>query len=267
MITHRRVGIIGGLGWMGRSLGHAMLDSGVLAPDQLQVSSRTPGGDAYPDWPGVQRAASNQSLADASDIIVVSVRPRDLGAIAVNAPGKLVVSLLAMASVEELTRALGSDRVVRAMPNAAAEIRRAYFPWVASASVTEDDRELVRSMLGTCGAERELSDERQLDYMTALTGAGPAYPALLARAMLSHARASGIPDDVASEAVMQTLVGGALLLEQQNRDPGDMIDRLLDYDGTTAKGLKRMMAGGFDRLVGDGLDAAHVAARGTTPKR
>lgn len=265
MITRRRVGIIGGLGWMGRSLGHAMLDSGILSPHQLQVSSRSSGNDAYTEWPGVQRATTNQTLADASDIIVVSVRPEDLPHIEVNAPGKLVVSLLAMVSMDDLSQALGTDRVVRAMPNAAAEIRRAYFPWVASEAVTDDDRQLVQAMLGTCGIERELPEEHQLDYMTALTGSGPAYPALLASAMLSHARATGIPDEIAMEAVMETIVGGALLLEKLGQDPREMVERLVAYNGTTAQGLKRMTAGGFDRLVGEGLEAAYVAARGTSP--
>lgn len=59
--------------------------------------------------------------------------------------------------------------------------------------------------------------------MTALTGAGPAFPALLASAMLAHAKKRGIADDIAFEAVMQTLVGGSQLLEHLNSDPGEMV--------------------------------------------
>ncbi|TDX22853.1 pyrroline-5-carboxylate reductase [Modicisalibacter xianhensis] len=255
------VGIIGGQGWMGRSLGLALLEQGILSAEQLVISSHSGRGAAFRDLTGVRCINDNQALAELSDVIVLSVRPEDLTNIAVNSGGKLVVSLLAMTSVEDVAQRLGSRRVVRAMPNAAAEIRRAYFPWYAAPDVTKADRRLVEALLESCGTSRELSAERDLDYLTALSGAGPAYPALLAQSMLEHARHSGIADDIALEAVIQTLVGGSLLLERKGTDPKDMVERLIGYDGTTAKGLRTMIDGGIHRIIHVGLTAAHEAAR------
>ncbi|MEC9483043.1 MAG: pyrroline-5-carboxylate reductase dimerization domain-containing protein [Halomonas sp.] len=256
------VGIIGGQGWMGRSLGMALLEQGILPAEQLVISSRSGQGEVFRDWAGVRCVSDNQMLADLSDVIVLSVRPEDLANIEVDSGDKLVVSLLAMTSVEDVARRLGSRRVVRAMPNAAAEIRRAYFPWYASPDVTEADKRLIQALLESCGTSRELPTECDLDYLTALSGAGPAYPALLAHSMLEHARHSGIADDIALEAVMQTLVGGCLLLESKGADPEDMVERLINYDGTTAKGLRAMIDGGFHRTIHVGLTAAHEAACG-----
>lgn len=58
--------------------------------------------------------------------------------------------------------------------------------------------------------------------------------------MLEHARKRGVADDIALELAMQTLVGGSLLLEKPGTDPGVMVERLIDYDGTTAQGLRAM---------------------------
>ncbi len=255
------VGIIGGQGWMGRSLGLTWLELGFLSPERLVISSRS-GGDAYRDWPEVRCVQDNRELADLADVIVLSVRPQDLAHVDIAAGDKLIISLLAMASCQEVTSRVGSQRVVRAMPNAAVEIRRAYFPWYASQQVTDAERRLVQALLQSCGTARELPEERDLDYLTALSGAGPAYPALLAQSMLEHARQSGIADDIAREAVMQTLVGGSLLLETLEADPGEMVERLIAYDGTTAKGLRAMMDGGINRIIHGGLEAAHEAASG-----
>ncbi len=79
--------------------------------------------------------------------------------------------------------------------------------------------------------------------------------------MLAHAKEMGIADDIAFEAVMQTLVGGSRLLEHLNSDPKDMVNRLIEYRGTTAKGLQRMIDGGFQSTVLSGLNAAYQAAR------
>ncbi|GGY07620.1 pyrroline-5-carboxylate reductase [Litchfieldella qijiaojingensis] len=257
------IGIIGGHGWMGRALGLSLLEQGVVSAGQLVVSSRSGSGNAYRDWPDVRCVKDNRELVDLADVIVLSVRPEDLASINIEAHDKLVISLLAMASLQEVSSQVGSRRVVRAMPNAAAEIRRAYFPWYASQQVTEADKRLVQALLESCGTARELSTEDDLDYLTALSGAGPAYPALLAQSMLEHARQMGIADDIALEAVMQTLVGGSLLLERLGSDPGDMVERLISYDGTTAKGLRTMIDEGIGQAIHRGLDAAHRAASGS----
>lgn len=257
------IGIIGGNGWMGRSLGVALLERHVVPADRLVVTSRSGSSEAYRDWPDVRCVRDNRELAALADIIVLSVRPEDLPDVDIEAQDKLVISLLAMASSQEVSRQVGSRRVVRAMPNAAAEIRRAYFPWYASEQVSEADKRLVQALLESCGTARELPTEGDLDYLTALSGAGPAYPALLAQAMQEHARQNGIPDDIALEAVMQTLVGGSLLLEQLGTDPGDMVERLIAYDGTTAKGLRTMIDGGIHQTIHRGLAAAHRAASGS----
>ncbi|QEM82590.2 pyrroline-5-carboxylate reductase family protein [Halomonas binhaiensis] len=254
------IGIIGGQGWMGRSLGLAWLEQNLLSADQLVVSARSGRGDAYRDWPGVRCVQDNQALVERVDVIVLSVRPEDLCHIHIEAHDKLIISLLAMAPVQAISSQLGSCRVVRAMPNAAAEIRRGYFPWYASEQVTQPDQELVQALLASCGMARELPSESALDYMTALSGAGPAYPALLAKVMLEHARNKGIADDIALEAVMQTLVGGSLLLESLGSDPGEMVERLIAYNGTTAKGLRAMIGGNIDEVIQRGLDAAYQAA-------
>ncbi|RTR06481.1 pyrroline-5-carboxylate reductase family protein [Halomonas nitroreducens] len=253
------VGLIGGQGWMGRSLGLAWLEQGLLTPERLVISSRS-GGNAYRDWPRVRSVQDNRALAELADVIVLSVRPQDLGGVDAEVQGKLVISLLAMTSCQEVASRVGSHRVVRAMPNAAAEIRRAYFPWYASPQVSDADRRLVQALLESCGTARELTAERDLDYLTALSGAGPAYPALLAQSMLEHARRMGLDDDIAREAVMQTLVGGSLLLEKRDGDPGEMVERLIAYDGTTAEGLRAMIDGGLCQVVHQGLEAAHRVA-------
>ncbi len=263
MSSDRVIGIIGGQGWMGQSLGRALLERKVVSPEQLVISSRSGSGEAYRDWPEVRCVEDNQELVDLADVIVLSIRPEDLASVDIAAHDKLVISLLAMASLQEVSSQLGSRRVVRAMPNAAAEIRRAYFPWYASQPVTEADKRLVQALLESCGAARELPTERDLDYLTALSGAGPAYPALLAQSMLEHARQMGIADDIALEAVMQILVGGSLLLERMGTEPGDMVERLISYDGTTAEGLRTMIDGGIHQTIHRGLAAAHRAASGS----
>ena len=150
------IGIIGGQGWMGRALGLALLEQGIVSADRLVVSSRSGSSNAYRDWRGVRCVKNNRELVGLVDVVILSVRPQDLASVDIDAGGKLVISLLAMASLQEVSSRVGSGRVVRAMPNAAAEIRRAYFPWFASLQSTEADKRLVQGLLESCGKAREV---------------------------------------------------------------------------------------------------------------
>ena len=78
----------------------------------------------------------------------------------------------------DLARRTGSDRVVRALPNAAAEVGFSYTPWTAGPAVTDADRTVVRRIFGACGSADEVLNEASIDYLTGLCGTGPAYPAL-----------------------------------------------------------------------------------------
>lgn len=257
MQNHQRLGIIGGFGWMGRSLGQAVLAQGLIEPEQLIVSSRSPQAAVYADWPGVEITTDNQQLVELAELIVLSIRPQDLSELSINAEDKTVISLLAMTDADQLALQLGTGRIVRAMPNAAAEIGRAFYPWWATKAVPPADRDSVQQLLSSCGTAREVPTEAAFSYLAALSGPGPALPALLARAMLAHAKAQGLAEDIALDAVLHTLAGGSELLLHAGTDPTAMVDRLVDYQGVSAAALQTLIDSGFEQNLADALAAAH----------
>lgn len=257
MKTPHRIGIVGANGMIGGALARAMVETGLLPPSQLTLSCRS----APPGWlPEAVWTHDNQALADASDTVILSVRPEDWPRIGLSAPGKLVVSVMAAVPMAEIVAGTGTDRVVRALPNAAAEVGASYTPWTGSAAVTDADRALVRQIFATCGTEDEVAREADVDYLSGLSGTGPAYPALLAVAMMRDAIARGLAPEVAHRAVVGVLVGTGRLFEKPGADPSETVATLVGYRGVTAAGIDAMRAGGFDDLVGAGLSAALARA-------
>lgn len=252
MDSFPRIGIVGGNGWIGGALARALVAAG-LPPSRLTLSCRS----TPPDWlPGARWTHDNQALADASDVIILSVRPQDWAAVNLAAPGRLIVSVMAGIPLADLARRTGSDRVVRALPNAAAEVGRSYTPWTASTAVTEADRATIRRVFDACGSGDEVPREADIDYLTGHSGTGPAYPALLATAMIRDAVAHGIPEDVARRAAVGILIGTGRIFEKTGENPADTVAGFVDYRGVTAAAIEAMRAGGFDDLVSAGLAAA-----------
>ncbi len=83
MTERPRIGVIGARGWLGGAIVSAIVDAGVRKPRELTLSYRTGSPDALieANW-----TRDNQSLADGTDVVIVSVRPQDFSALTVTAP-------------------------------------------------------------------------------------------------------------------------------------------------------------------------------------
>lgn len=250
-----KLGVVGGAGWLGGAIAGAALAAGVLRAEDLALSYRS----AKPDrFPGAFWTDDNQALADRSDVIVLSVRPQDWPSLELDAKGKLVISVMAGMRLAEIGEKHGTRRVVRTLPNAAAEVAKSYTPWIASSDASDADRVIVRALFEACGVQDEVATERDIDYLTGLTGSGPAFPALLADAMMRDAVAFGLAPDVARRAVNTVLAGTGRLIELNDASPADTVEAFLDYRGTTAAAIETMREAGFDKAVAKGLAAAFL---------
>ena len=240
-----RVGIIGGGGWLGGAIARSILNAGVTSSEGVTVSYRSEPPTCFH---GVHLTKDNQELIDRSDVIVISVRPADWPSITVVAGDRLVISVMAGIKLRQLSDRLTAKRVVRSLPNAAAEVGKSYTPWVATRDVDDPDRSIVRRIFDACGSDDEVSSENEIDNLTGLAGSGPAFPALLATAMMRAAAAHGLGPDIARRA--------GRLLELRNEDPAETVEMFVNYRGTTAAAIAAMRAAGFEAAVADGLSAA-----------
>lgn len=250
-----KIGIVGGSGWLGQAISSALLDTGAIKAHDLTVSYR---GQKSCLFPGIYQTADNQELVDRSDIIILSVRPADWQALRIEMPGKLVISVMAGITLERLCVRHNAERVVRAMPNAAAVVGQSYTPWAATSLITDTDRVVTRSIFAACGVEDEINTESHIDYFTGLSGSGPAFPAMLASVMMDEAVAHGIPSELALRAVTILLTGTGRLLEQNKQTPQEIVASFANYDGTTAAALNAMKENGFDTALAKGLSAAFL---------
>lgn len=248
-----RLGIIGATGWLGSALTRALLANDLAPATSLVLLNRS--GARPPDFAhsAVTWATDPADLVARADAVILSVRPEDFPALALHAPGRLVVSF--MAGVTMATLAATGGRIVRALPNAAADLGRSYTPWLAAPDVTAADRTLTRALLSRIGTEDEVATESQIDTLTALSGSGAAYPALLAQAMLDHARAH-LPEPIALRATEAAVCDGARLLQGRIGDAATLLAAYRAYKGTTAAGLDAAEQGGFTQAVAAALDAA-----------
>jgi pyrroline-5-carboxylate reductase len=253
------VGIIGGTGWLGGALAQALLETAFVGTGRLLISNRS-GSHPLADA-GAQLMTDNQALVDASDTVILSVRPEQFSALSVDASGKRVISLMAGITSKAISAATGASTVVRAMPNAAVDIRQSFTPWHCASELSASDVDYVQGLLMCVGKASRVPSEDCIDYLSALSGTGPAFPALLMTALTHQAIAAGIPEEVALDAARGVVLNASQLLG--TAEPQALIDSLVAYQGVTAAALQSLMSAGFEGLIGDAVRVgAEVARRG-----
>jgi len=252
-----RVGIIGGAGWLGSAIAQSLVSSGAVDPARLICSYRSTRPANSRDWKWTR---DNAELAASSDIIIVSVRPGDWAALSLEAPEQLVISVMAGVTVADLRERTGARRLARALPNAAAEVGASYTP-IFIKSDRPDDAAIVHALFEACGSVDIVAEEDHIDYFTAMSGSGPAFPALLAKTMMGDAIERGIPSEIARRAALQTLIGAGRIFEAHRTMPAEIVEAFIDYKGTTAAAILKMQELGFAAAVQGGLEAAYLKAR------
>jgi pyrroline-5-carboxylate reductase len=199
-------------------------------------------------------------VAEHADVVFLAVKPQYVAAAAPEArpalhDSKLVVSIVAGATLAALAERLGTKRLVRVMPNTPCLVGESAAAYCLGESATRDDGEFVRRLLGAVGTALEL-DEQLLDAVTGLSGSGPAYGYVIIEALADGGVRMGLPRDAALLLAAQTILGAAKMVLQTGEHPAVLKDRVASPGGTTIAGLQALE----DRGIRGALIAAVEAA-------
>ena len=258
-----RLAFIGG-GTMAEAILGGVLGAGLAQPDDVAIGEPIPQRRDYlSERYGVNTLQDNVKTAEGVDLVVMAIKPQDLPHVFSQLGGKLgpeqaALSIVAGAKMSTLAQGLGHESIIRVMPNTPAQIGCGMTLWTCSEPVSDRQRDLARSMLGTVGEEIYVSDEKYLDMSTALSASGPAYVFMFVEAMIDAGVYVGLPRDMARTLALQTVYGSVRLVMETGKHPGELKDMVVSPGGTTAEGLQALERGGVPAAVVDAVNAAFL---------
>jgi len=232
-----KIAFIGG-GNMGEAMLAAVLEEGLVEPEAVRVSDVSPARlRSLEQKYGVAVTASNLEAISAKDIVILAVKPQNLAEVMAELGGQLksgqvVLSIIAGARIDTLSKGLKHGAIVRVMPNAPAQIGEGMSVWTATPEVNEQQRGLVSAILGAMGMEIYVDDERYIDMATAVSGSGPAYFFLVVESLIDAAVEIGLPRDMARKLVLQTMLGSSRFIQQSGKEPAELRRMVTSPGGT-----------------------------------
>jgi pyrroline-5-carboxylate reductase len=156
---------------------------------------------------------------------------------------------MAGVSCAEIAQRTGARVVVRTMVNAAVEVQRSYSPWYTDGPLSGPEQALIDRVLCSVGSTDHLPNEEALEALSALSGTGPAFVALLAGALQQAGQKAGLSPAIAQRAAEAIVCDAAPLLEGKSDQADAIIARLLSYRGTTAAALAAAQENGFVQAI------------------
>jgi pyrroline-5-carboxylate reductase len=233
-----------GAGVMGETVLSGLLRAGWSADEIIATDRRPERQVELHDRYGVA-ILDNADAAAAADTLILVVKPQDMAELLAEIrpairPGTLVASLAAGVSIASIESGLPAGvAVVRVMPNTPAQVDEGMAAISGGAHATAAHLERVSAILSATG--RVLSvPERYQDAVTAISGSGPAYLFFVVEAMIEAGVHLGLPRDVSTELVVQTMLGSAKLLRETGEHPTVLRERVTSPGGTTAAAIRRL---------------------------
>jgi pyrroline-5-carboxylate reductase len=262
----RKIAILGA-GRIGEALVSGLLSSGWREPTEIAATSRRAERVAeLRDRYGVDATLSNHDAVSGAELVVIAVKPQDIDALLGEIGGLVQPEQTVLTIAAAIPTALIEGRlaagvpVVRAMPNTPATVHEGIAGLCAGAHAGTEHLDLAEEALSHLGAVVRVP-ESALDAITAVSGSGPAYFALLAEAMIEAGILLGLSREISTQLVVQTMLGTAKQLRDEKMHPVELREMVTSPGGTTIAAIRELESAGVRAAFLNAIQAAMVRAK------
>jgi pyrroline-5-carboxylate reductase len=192
---------------------------------------------------GINSTYHLNELFEGTDVVILAMKPKDVATAIQYIQGHLteqmlIVSVLAGVSMNTIETLAGLPLpIVRAMPNTSAAVGKSATAVAVNGRVSPQQMETTQKLFDSVGLAA-IVEEEQLDAVTGLSGSGPAYIYYLIEAMEKSAVEVGLEKEMASELIVQTLLGAAEMVKNSSKTSTQLRREVTSPGGTTEAGIR-----------------------------
>lgn len=254
--------LVVGAGNMGKTYLRGFMASRFIEPSNIFVLSRTENSaSSLKEVPQSNRFIQPDNYISQVDIIILAVKPQDFQTLVEQikpfvSKEQLVLSIMAGITTEHIAAQLGTNKVVRAMPNLPSQTGMGMTVFTATSDIDRKELFIVQNLINTTGKSVYVEDESMIDAATAVSGSGPAYVYFFMQAMIDAAQQMGFSLSQAELLVNQTFLGAVLLHNQGDLSCEEWVKKVASKGGTTEAALEVMKSNSIKTGIEQALFAA-----------
>ena len=245
-----KIGILG-LGKMGNSILSGIIKSNIYNKKEVLLYDVNETIINALTNQGFTFASSEKDLCSQSDIILIAIKPQmfsELLKIKLENNTKVIISIAAGKTINDLKEIFGEQQYIRVMPNTPAFISCSSSAITRGDKVTEAAFNEVKSIFESIGVVEEIPEEK-MNEIIPVNGSMPAYLYYFAEAFIEEAVAKGINYEVSKKLACEAIIGSAKMILETNKDIKQLIKDVCSPGGTTIEGLKVLEENEFQNII------------------
>lgn len=176
-------------------------------------------------------------------------------------PEQIIISIMAGVTMASMLNGIGIPKIVRAMPNLPAQVGKGVTGYLNSTKISNSEASVIKDLLSSTGTVIQLTNEQDIDAITALSGSGPAYVFYFMNAMIEQALTFGFDKNEAKSIILNTFKGTIDLFENSEDNANVWIDRVTSKGGTTHAALTTFSNFNIENNIKEGVQAAFNRAK------
>jgi len=233
MAEARRTLAVLGAGKAGEALISGVISARWREPDEIVATARHQEHlDGLAERHGIRTTLANAEAAEGAGIVVIGVKPQDIESLLGDIAGTVTPEQTVISIAAAIPTALIERHLADGVPVVRAE-----------------------EVLSSVGRAVRV-DEPYMDAITAVSGSGPAYFALLAESMIEAGILLGLSREISTDLVVQTMLGTAKLLRDEKMHPVELREAVTSPGGTTIAAIRELEQAGVRAAFLNAIQAA-----------
>lgn len=255
-----KLGVIG-CGFMANAILKGVVLSDFISARKIIVSDPDAGKlEAVNSELGVDTTTDNRKVAEESEYLLFAVKPQSFDGAAKELSDikiEKVISIMAGVKRAYIKNALGVGliKVARCMPNLPCSIGSGAMGIdMSDYNKNPDDTQFIALLFGCLGTVLSLPEEK-LDAVTGISGSGPAYVFMFIDSLIDAGVRQGLTKDEAQTLAVQTVLGGAEMVQNSEKPISELIMNVCSKGGTTIEAVKVLEENNFRGIVDKAVEA------------
>jgi len=222
--------------------------------------------------PNIRTTSDNLEVVRNSEIIFLCVKPDKVKFVLKEikqglGSKKLLISIAAGVKTSFIQNELNlKSKIIRTMPNLPCLVLAGVFGYRANKNCTSNDLRNFLNLVQTVGTAIKVPKESDFDYVTALSGSGPAFLGEFINAQLVYAKTKGISSKLAKQLILNTIVGTSKYLSETLIKPEEFVKMVSSPGGTTEAGIRVLKNKKFENIIIKCLNSASSKSKKISKK-
>lgn len=209
---------------------------------------------------GVNVTSDNREVAANSEFVLFAIKPQTFPEVAKQLEGicpDKVISIMAGVKKAYVKNSLGVGliKVARCMPNLPCSVGSGMMGVdMSDFNKNPDDTEFITKLFDCLGQVLSISEDK-MDAVTGISGSGPAYVFMFIDALIDAGVEQGLTREQAKTLAVQTVIGGAEMVQHSEKPLSELIMNVCSKGGTTIEAVKVFESNDFRGIISKAVDA------------